>query len=218
DVLPPDLFEKLKPEYVAPMVLYLASDRCEETGMIFNAGMGHFSRVAMIQGAGVVVGEGESIPTPEELQKTWEHIDSLEGAKEYYNATVALTPMLEAVSGGAEGAQEGGEGLTVRGVFERLPEMFQSDKAAGVDVVFQFKIEGPGGGGWHVVVKDGKCEVKEGEHGSPTTTILMNEEDFLALMGGQLNAMAAYTSGKLKIEGDLMKSQLVEKLFKLGVS
>jgi len=33
-----------------------------------------------------------------------------------------------------------------------------------------------------------------------------------------LNAMAAYTSGKLKIEGDLMKSQLVEKLFKLGVS
>jgi len=26
--------------------------------------------------------------------------------------------------------------------------------------------------------------------------------------------MAAYTGGKLKIEGDLMKSQLVEKLFK----
>jgi len=26
--------------------------------------------------------------------------------------------------------------------------------------------------------------------------------------------MSAYTSGKLKIEGDLMKSQLIEKLFK----
>jgi len=31
---------------------------------------------------------------------------------------------------------------------------------------------------------------------------------------GKLNAMSAYTSGKLKIEGDLMKSQLIEKLFK----
>jgi hypothetical protein len=28
--------------------------------------------------------------------------------------------------------------------------------------------------------------------------------------------MQAYTSGKHKIEGDLMKSQLVEKLFKFG--
>jgi putative sterol carrier protein len=34
------------------------------------------------------------------------------------------------------------------------------------------------------------------------------------MIQGQLNAMSAYTSGKLKIEGDLMKSQLVEKLFK----
>jgi putative sterol carrier protein len=28
--------------------------------------------------------------------------------------------------------------------------------------------------------------------------------------------MQAFTSGKLKIEGDLMKSQLLEKLFKIG--
>jgi len=26
--------------------------------------------------------------------------------------------------------------------------------------------------------------------------------------------MSAFTSGKLKVEGDLMKSQLIEKLFK----
>jgi putative sterol carrier protein len=27
--------------------------------------------------------------------------------------------------------------------------------------------------------------------------------------------MQAYTSGKIKIEGDLMKSQLIEKIFKI---
>jgi len=36
----------------------------------------------------------------------------------------------------------------------------------------------------------------------------------LNLMSGKLPAMQAFTTGKLKIEGDLMKSQLIEKLFK----
>jgi len=34
------------------------------------------------------------------------------------------------------------------------------------------------------------------------------------MITGKLNAMSAFTSGKLKIEGDLMKSQLIEKIFK----
>ena len=34
------------------------------------------------------------------------------------------------------------------------------------------------------------------------------------MMSGKLSAMSAYTSGKIKIAGDLMKSQLIEKLFK----
>jgi putative sterol carrier protein len=42
----------------------------------------------------------------------------------------------------------------------------------------------------------------------------MADTDFLALIAGKLPAMQAFTTGKLKIEGDLMKSQLVEKLFK----
>jgi putative sterol carrier protein len=65
-----------------------------------------------------------------------------------------------------------------------------------------------------VAVKEKRCEVKEGAHEKPTTTIKMGSEDFVKMIQGQLNAMSAYTSGKLKIEGDLMKSQLVEKLFK----
>jgi len=42
----------------------------------------------------------------------------------------------------------------------------------------------------------------------------MTDDDFVKYAAGQLPAMQAYTTGKLKIEGDLMKSQLVEKLFK----
>ena len=104
--------------------------------------------------------------------------------------------------------------LSVGDIFKGLPKAFRADKAAGVDVVFQFDISGGGGGSWHVTIKDGTCEVAEGSAGSPTTTIKMADDDFVKLITGELNAMSAFTSGKLKIEGDLMKSQLIEKLFK----
>ena len=57
-------------------------------------------------------------------------------------------------------------------------------------------------------------EVVKGAHDSPTTTIKMSASDFIDMIQGKLNAMKAYTGGQLKIEGDLMKSQLIEKLFK----
>jgi len=98
--------------------------------------------------------------------------------------------------------------------YDGLPNAFQADQAQGVDVVFLFDISGDGGGTWHVQIADGECRVTEGGFDSPTTTIHMGDQDFVKLISGELNAMSAFTSGKLKIEGDLMKSQLIEKLFK----
>jgi putative sterol carrier protein len=238
DVLPPDLFEKLKPEFVAPLVLHLCSTASGETGMIFNAGMGYFNRAAVVSGPGAVVGDGKVAPAVEEIHRNWDAIHELSDAEECYNATVALSPFMDSTptrtlplegegrpalhrsrsgEAGGEGVAEtpaAAEGLTVKTIFDRLPEAFQADQAVGVDVVFQFKISGPDGGDWYSTVKDGACEVNEGVHESPTTTIIMSDEDFVGLIEGTVNAMQAYTSGKLKIEGDLMKSQLIEKLFK----
>jgi NAD(P)-dependent dehydrogenase (short-subunit alcohol dehydrogenase family)/acyl dehydratase/putative sterol carrier protein len=214
-VLPPEIFERLKPEFVSPIVLYLSSEGCEENGMIFNAGMGFFNRAAMVTGPGLLVGDGKAVPAVEEIHKNWEAISSLSGAKEYVNAVAAYGPMLDVISGKkVEAEPEAVGGLTVKKIFERIPEAFQPEKASGLDVVFQFAIGGGGGGTWHVKVKDQKCEVKEGSAEKPTTTIKMGDEDFVKMIEGKLNAMSAYTSGKLKIEGDLLKSQLIEKLFK----
>ncbi len=41
----------------------------------------------------------------------------------------------------------------------------------------------------------------------------MDAAEFIKMINKELPAMQAYTSGKLKIEGDIMKSQLIEKLF-----
>ncbi|MBM3299315.1 MAG: SDR family NAD(P)-dependent oxidoreductase, partial [Deltaproteobacteria bacterium] len=213
DIFPADIIERSKPEFVAPIVLYLCWEGCEETGMIFNAGMGFFNRATVVTGPGAVVGDGKTPPTPEQIAQSWDAIHSMEGAVESYNATAALGLMVEAFTPKTDEAK-GAAGLTVRSVFDRITESFQADKAAGVDVVFQFKISGPGGGDWYVEVKEGQCQSGSGTHDKPTTTIIMADEDFLSLIQGKLNAMVAYTTGKLKIEGDLLKSQLIEKLFK----
>ena len=215
DVLPPELFEKLKPEFVAPLVLYLSSEQCTESGAVYNAGMGYYNRAAVVTGPGAVVGDGKEIPTPEAVAASIGKIKSLEDAEEFPNAMAAFGPMLDAFSPKKkEMASEESDGLTVAGIFENIPGAFQPDKAAGVDVVFQFDITGAGGGSWYITVKDGNCDVTEGSQDSPTTTIKMGDDDFVKMMSGELNAMSAFTSGKLKVEGDLMKSQLIEKLFK----
>ena len=97
-----------------------------------------------------------------------------------------------------------------------MNKTFKAEAAAGVDVVFQFSISGAGGGDWNCVIKDGTCAIEAGTHAKPGCTLKMAAADFMAMMDGRLPAMQAYTSGKLKIEGDIMKSQLLGKLFKIG--
>jgi hypothetical protein len=100
-VLPPEMFEKLRPEFVSPLVLYLCSDQCPGTGAIYNAGMGFFNRAGVVTGPGVMVGDGKEAPTPEAVAGHMDRIKSLEGAREYANAMAAFEPMLDRATGKA---------------------------------------------------------------------------------------------------------------------
>ncbi len=96
DILPPDLIDKLKPELVAPMALYLVSEQCPVSGNIYNVGMGCFSRAAIVTGPGAVVGDGREIPTPEQLLAQWQEVTHLDKVKEYWNATEQVGDVLKA--------------------------------------------------------------------------------------------------------------------------
>ncbi len=217
DILPPDFLDKLKPELVAPMALYLVSEQCPVSGNIYNVGMGYINRAAIVTGPGAVVGNGKEIPAPEQLLGQWEKITSLKKAREYRNATEQIGDLLTTFSQPAAAAAEAGRGFAAAAeVFDAMPGAFAADAGAGVDVVFQFNLSGDKGGDWFSVIKGGRCRVEAGTHEKPGCTLKMAAADFIDLMNGKLPAMQAYTSGKLKIEGDIMKSQLIEKLFKFS--
>jgi 3-hydroxy-3-methylglutaryl CoA synthase/NAD(P)-dependent dehydrogenase (short-subunit alcohol dehydrogenase family) len=94
DVMPPELFERSQPELVVPMALYLCSEICEETGAIYNAGMGYYSRAAILTGSGMYLADGDSPPTPEQIHRNWDAINDLTGAGETSNLTEALMAMM----------------------------------------------------------------------------------------------------------------------------
>jgi NAD(P)-dependent dehydrogenase (short-subunit alcohol dehydrogenase family) len=84
DVLPPEVFEQFRVEYVTPPVLYLCSEQCQDSGLIIHHVKNYYNRFAVVMGPGVTVPEGpEGVPTPEDVMANWEKVLSLENAKPY---------------------------------------------------------------------------------------------------------------------------------------
>ena len=219
DVMPPEIFEKAKPEFVVPMTLYLCSEECPVSGNIYNAGMGFFNRAAVLTGPGAVLADGGQAPSVEAVAGAIDKIASLDGAKAYHQLNDQFADVMTAFGSPTEdagiGPDQGAAGsLTVADVFAAMPRAFVPEAAQGVDAVFQYRIAGEGGGDWACVVKDQACDIRKGVHDKPTCTLIMETPDFLAMMSGGLPPIQAFNSGKLRIEGDIMKSQLIERLFK----
>jgi NAD(P)-dependent dehydrogenase (short-subunit alcohol dehydrogenase family) len=81
NIMPPPLFDKLKPDFIAPLVAYLCSDQCRDSGMIFNCMGGWYSRTAVMCTNGVLLGDGKRDISAEEIMDNWDKITALEGGK-----------------------------------------------------------------------------------------------------------------------------------------
>lgn len=92
---------------------------------------------------------------------------------------------------------------TVTEIFAEMPNRFNAAAAGGLNATVQFRLSGTGGGEWYVTIADGSIEVDEGKTESPKAAIIMDANDFVAMSTGELNAMAAFMSGKIQVEGDL---------------
>ena len=85
DIMPPDLFKKLQPEFITPLVLYLASEDNQATKMIFNCAAGWFSRTEILCAPGICIGDGKREIPVEEIRDNWNKIISLDKAKPVNN-------------------------------------------------------------------------------------------------------------------------------------
>ncbi|MCS6900339.1 MAG: SDR family NAD(P)-dependent oxidoreductase, partial [Polyangiaceae bacterium] len=89
--------------------------------------------------------------------------------------------------------------LVLQHYVDKNPELAQK-----IQTVFQFKITNPDAN-WVVDLKQGK--VYEGVDPKADTTLEIADADYLAMASGKANPMALFSSGKLKISGNVMASQ-----------
>lgn len=86
------------------------------------------------------------------------------------------------------------------------------DLAKKVQTVFQFKVTNPDAN-WVIDLRQGK--VYEGEDPKADTTLTIADEDYLAMASGKANPMTLFSSGKLKIGGNVMASQKLSFMQKM---
>jgi putative sterol carrier protein len=103
--------------------------------------------------------------------------------------------------------------VTAAQIMEGMKGAFQSDKAQGVDAVVQFNLTGEGGGEYYMTIKDGKLDVMPGKAPNPKMTLTADAKDYADIATGKLNAMSAFSSGKLKVGGDMMFAMKFASLF-----
>ena len=101
------------------------------------------------------------------------------------------------------------------GLFDSMQAAFDPSAAGSQSAVIQYAIDSPAGEmNYNLNVADGACEVAKGAAENARVTLALNLPDFLRMMTGELNGMQAFTSGRLKISGDLMFSQSLASWFK----
>uniref|UniRef100_A0A8D2IKA2 Peroxisomal multifunctional enzyme type 2 n=1 Tax=Urocitellus parryii TaxID=9999 RepID=A0A8D2IKA2_UROPR len=94
-VMPEDLFEALKPEYVAPLVLWLCHESCEENGGLFEVGAGWIGKLRWERTLGAIARQKNQPMTPEAVKANWEKICDFDNASKPQNIQESVAGMIE---------------------------------------------------------------------------------------------------------------------------
>lgn len=104
-VLPKEVTDALKPEYVSPLVAALCHEDSQENGGLFEVGGGFMSKLRWQRTEGVRFKLGRNI-TPELVQSHWERITDFEKATFPGDINAATQPVLENLGTKSRGGNE----------------------------------------------------------------------------------------------------------------
>ena len=102
---------------------------------------------------------------------------------------------------------------TPQQALDKRHDAFQGDKAKGVYASYQWKLSGPNGGDWWLIVNDGTYKTGKGKIHNPNVTFVASDEDWVAMSNKTLNVSWAYLTGRLKIQGSYRLVKELDKIF-----
>uniref|UniRef100_A0A914XJV9 Peroxisomal multifunctional enzyme type 2 n=1 Tax=Plectus sambesii TaxID=2011161 RepID=A0A914XJV9_9BILA len=93
-VMPQDLVDALKPEFVTPLVVYLCHESCPESGKVFEAGAGWFGTIQYYRSKGLALG----LTTAEAVRDNWSKIVDMSHAKNFPGGREVTASLMEAMA------------------------------------------------------------------------------------------------------------------------
>mmetsp|Transcript_9408 Transcript_9408/g.29028 ORF Transcript_9408/g.29028 Transcript_9408/m.29028 type:complete len:436 (-) Transcript_9408:119-1426(-) len=227
-VMPEDLVNALKPEYIVPLVTYLCHEKCQETGSVFELGAGWMSKLRWQRTQGVAF--PLDTLSPEVVARNFAEICDFDKSPSFPtsmqdsigimmgNLSNRAAAADASASAGSASAGSGAFAATAA-VFDALAERIKGDGPALVKAiggVYRFDLtEGSETKSWLVDLKNGSGSVAQCDSGAKADCcIKLANENFGPLMQGKLNAQQAFMQGKLKISGNMAFAMKLGKLTK----
>ena len=97
DIMPPEIFEKLKPHFVSPVTVWLCHEDCPENGGCFEAAGGFVAKYQFFRSVGKAFIDEEL--TLESLRARWDQVTSLQGARPLASIQEQTISVVQALSG-----------------------------------------------------------------------------------------------------------------------
>ncbi|XP_071487807.1 peroxisomal multifunctional enzyme type 2-like [Diadema antillarum] len=133
DIMPPEIFERLKPDYLAPVVAYLSHEDCEANGGVFECGAGWMSQLRWQRTVGVSCLKPNQPFTPESVRDNWEKICDFEGEVNYPSSTQdSMSYMLESLTDSSSSDANADAGSAGQGTSDDGAGGFNPSRAIGV--------------------------------------------------------------------------------------
>ena len=106
--------------------------------------------------------------------------------------------------------------MTYESIVETVRNRFKNVDVSSVTgtLAYQFNVEGKVNGIFYVEIKDGKVNVEPYEYYDRNAIIIMNGTNLIKLINGKLDPVIAFTTGKLKVEGDINAALELTKFLK----
>lgn len=106
--------------------------------------------------------------------------------------------------------------MTYEEIFSKSKELILKNDISGINehLAVQVDITGEGEGAFYIELIDGRICVEPYEYHDRDCKLILSGDDFISICDGSLDAVKAFTNGKMKVEGDIDKALKMSEIFK----
>ena len=109
--------------------------------------------------------------------------------------------------------KKGMNDMTYETVFEEIKTIFTKADVSGIKehLAYQFNITGEGEGTFYAEVSDGKLAVEPYDYNDRDALFTCSADTLLKIAKGKMDPIAAFTLGKLKVDGSIEKALMIQQ-------